>query len=279
MASVRAWLVPVVGCKVTLETRGLVSETDQRASGVEDLLHPDTSRPELVHALPDDGEDALGDGTLRVGPLHLVLQAQTRLWLKTEFRDVLVYFTSVKAPTPKCGRCIASLRHLRSSLLVYHLHVPPADAVQVQEHVQVTAELPEAVHRRAERLNVAFWEISSSDVLEQRADEEAQPAVLLCELIGFSQGGETFTYTLLSGQSLYDLIDGSCGLWLTLLACQLLGQRNRRAKVPQRQQSRFKRHHGVVADAGDDGLFQQRGDALLVGKLHHSVHALQNHSH
>lgn len=106
---------PVVGREVTLETRGLVSETDQRTSGVEDLLHADTSRPELVHTLPDDGEDALGDGTLRVGPLHLVLQAQTRLWLKTEFRDVEVYFTSIYKHTHCSTHICDRLRKLHQS--------------------------------------------------------------------------------------------------------------------------------------------------------------------
>lgn len=76
----------------------------------------------------------------------------------------------------------------------YHLHVPPADAVQVEEHVQVAAQLSKAVYRRAKRFDGAFWEISSSNILEQRADEEPQPAVLICDLILFSQGDYLLVY-------------------------------------------------------------------------------------
>lgn len=81
--------IPVVGCEVTLETRGLVSETEQGASGIEDLLHPNTPRAKLVHTLANDRQDALCDRPLRAAPLHLVLQGQARFWLQKEFRGVL----------------------------------------------------------------------------------------------------------------------------------------------------------------------------------------------
>ncbi len=76
----------------------------------------------------------------------------------------------------------------------YHLCISPTDAIQVQNHVQITAQLSKAVHRGAKGLDGAFWEISSSNVLEQRADEETQPAVLLCQLIGFCQGRYLLVY-------------------------------------------------------------------------------------
>lgn len=62
----------------------------------------------------------------------------------------------------------------------YRLCLSPTDAIQVQDHVQVTTQLSKTIHRWAERLDGAFWEISSNHVLEQRADEETQSAVLLC---------------------------------------------------------------------------------------------------
>lgn len=59
-----------------------MGETEQGASCVENLLHADAARPKLVHTLPDDGQDALGDSPLRVSPLQLVLQEKTGLWLQ-----------------------------------------------------------------------------------------------------------------------------------------------------------------------------------------------------
>ena len=79
--------IPVVGCEVTLKVGGLVGKPDQGAPGVQDLLHPNAAGPEAVHALPDHGENALGDGPLRVGPLHLVFQHQACLWLITENKN------------------------------------------------------------------------------------------------------------------------------------------------------------------------------------------------
>lgn len=73
--------LPIVGREVTLKTGGLMSETEQGASCVENLLHADTAGPKLVHTLPDDGQNALGDSPLRGGPLQLVLQEKTGLWL------------------------------------------------------------------------------------------------------------------------------------------------------------------------------------------------------
>lgn len=54
-----------------------MGETEQGASRVENLLHPNTPRAKLVHTLPDDRQDALRGRPLRVGPLQLVLQRQT----------------------------------------------------------------------------------------------------------------------------------------------------------------------------------------------------------
>lgn len=76
----------------------------------------------------------------------------------------------------------------------YHFCFSPTDAIQVQDHVQVTTQLSKAIHWRAKRLDAAFWEVSSSDVLNQRADEESQPAVLLCQLIGFGQRDHLLVY-------------------------------------------------------------------------------------
>ena len=76
--------IPIVGREVTLKVGGLVGKPDQGAPGVQNLLHPHAARPEAVHTLPHHGENALGDGPLRVGPLHLVLQHQAGLWLSTE---------------------------------------------------------------------------------------------------------------------------------------------------------------------------------------------------
>lgn len=76
--------LPIVGREVTLKTGGLVSKTEQGASCVENLLHADAAGAKLVHTLPDDRQDALGDSPLRVGPLQLVLQEKTGLWLHTK---------------------------------------------------------------------------------------------------------------------------------------------------------------------------------------------------
>lgn len=95
--------LPIVGREVTLKTGGLVGETKQGASCVENLLHADAAGPELVHTLPDDGQDALGDSPLRVGPLQLVLQEKTGLWLHTK---------------REC-RCFIMNIFLISSLLIY----------------------------------------------------------------------------------------------------------------------------------------------------------------
>lgn len=78
--------------------------------------------------------------------------------------------------------------------LIYQFFSPSTDAIQVQDHVQVAAQLPEAIHRGAKRFDSAFWEICSCDVLEQGADEEAQPAVLLRQLISFRQGDYLLLY-------------------------------------------------------------------------------------
>lgn len=51
--------------------------------------------------------------------------------------------------------------------------VLPTNAIQIQEHVQVTSQFSEAVHSGAKRPDDAFWEIGSSDVSEQRTDQEA----------------------------------------------------------------------------------------------------------
>lgn len=87
---------PVVGREVALESRGLVGKAEQGAAGVEDLLHPDAARPKLVHALPDDRQDALRGRPLRAGHLQLVLQEETRLWLlagsKGTYEDGLFLF-------------------------------------------------------------------------------------------------------------------------------------------------------------------------------------------
>lgn len=56
--------LPIVGREVTLKTGGLVGETEQRASCVENLVHADAAGPKLIHTLPDDGQDALGDSPL-----------------------------------------------------------------------------------------------------------------------------------------------------------------------------------------------------------------------
>lgn len=76
----------------------------------------------------------------------------------------------------------------------YRFRVPPTDAVQIEEHVQVTAELPKAVHRRAEWSDGAFWEIGNRYVFKERADEETQPDVFLCQLIGLGQGDYLLLY-------------------------------------------------------------------------------------
>jgi len=74
----------------------------------------------------------------------------------------------------------------------YLLAAPPT--VQVQEHVQVTAQLPEAVHGGTEGPDVARWEIGADHVPEQGADQEAQACVLLRHLVGFSQSHDLMVY-------------------------------------------------------------------------------------
>lgn len=76
--------LPIAGREVTLKTGGLVGETEQGASCVENLLYACAAGNKLVHTLPDDGQDALDDSPLRVGPLQLVLQEKTGLWLHTK---------------------------------------------------------------------------------------------------------------------------------------------------------------------------------------------------
>lgn len=64
-----------------------MNETQQRTASVQDLLHPDTPRPKVVQALPDDRQDALGDSPLRVGALHPVLHEKPRFRLNTHTED------------------------------------------------------------------------------------------------------------------------------------------------------------------------------------------------
>lgn len=56
--------LPIVGREVTLKTGGLVSETEQGASCIENLLHTNAAGPKLVNTLPNDGQDSLGDSSL-----------------------------------------------------------------------------------------------------------------------------------------------------------------------------------------------------------------------
>jgi len=79
--------IPVVRREVTLKSGGLVGEPDQGTPGVQDLLHPDAAGPELLQALADHGEDALGGGPLGAGALHLVLQGHASFWLSTEKKE------------------------------------------------------------------------------------------------------------------------------------------------------------------------------------------------
>lgn len=61
-----------------------MGKTEQGTSRVENLLHPNAPRAKLLHALPDDWQDALGDGPLCAGPLQLVLEGWSWFWLRTE---------------------------------------------------------------------------------------------------------------------------------------------------------------------------------------------------
>lgn len=73
--------------------------------------------------------------------------------------------------------------------IIHRFFRSSTDAVQVQDHVQVAAQPPKAIDRRAKRHDVAFWEIGPCNVLEQGADEEAQTGILLRQLVGLGQRG------------------------------------------------------------------------------------------
>lgn len=77
---------------------------------------------------------------------------------------------------------------LFSSIYITQAHITDLflacciDAIEVQNHVDITAQFAEAVYSGAKRPDDTFWEICSGYVSKQRTNEEAQTDVLFCEL-------------------------------------------------------------------------------------------------
>lgn len=67
------------------------------------------------------------------------------------------------------------------------LLVLPANAIQIEEHIQITAQLTKAVYSGAERSDNTFRKVSSSDVSEQRTDQKTKTDAVLCQLISLGQ--------------------------------------------------------------------------------------------